>query len=252
MRCRCSSSPSPRLRRGTGPRRRTTVPAPTPPPETRPPEAADPPRPPRREAEPHRTRSAVRPPVPRRLLPASRAAGPLRTRGPQPAPPAPASAPRVSALPQRWQMQRYAVVVCERGEHPHRDVEVVSGIRKCPQRLGTAAGRSRPNGSARRGARRRPEPFPPSSRRDSAPAARPAVRHPGRPPRRDTRPRRRERSPRYRRPAVADPTTGGAPASTTPLRTCRPTSSPAVRRARRSRPETGPADSVRDSTNVTS
>ena len=92
--CRCSSAPSPLLRRGTGLLRRTSVQAPAPPREIPRREAAGRPRPLPRKAEPHRTRSAVRRQVPRRSPPASRAAGPLRTRAPQPAPPAPASTPR--------------------------------------------------------------------------------------------------------------------------------------------------------------
>ena len=73
-------------------------------------------------------------------------------------------------------------------QHPHRDIEVVAGVGQRPQRLGAAAGRSRPSGSARRGVRRRSARSRSSSRRDSAPAARPAARRRGRPRRRADRP----------------------------------------------------------------
>ena len=140
-------APSPRRPRGTGPRRRTAAPAPAPRRGSRRRAAAGSPRRPRRAAE--ITPNAI----------SSAAAGTATTASGQPCGRTIANsehhgqrdqrqrqAPRVSALPQRRQMQRVCRPRGERGQHPHRDVEIVCRHTEARAAAWSAAGRSRPSG----------------------------------------------------------------------------------------------------------
>ena len=228
---RCGG-PSPRPRRGRGPRRRRASQAPGPPQGTRRRAGVPSPRPARRGARPHPWRSAGLRRAPRRRLPAIRGGGTSRTPAPPPARRARASVPRVSALPQRRKVKRDTVFPRQTGQHPHRDVEIVAGIRQRPQRLVqrpeevVPVDEHHPAGADRRG-------LPPTSTRPgSAPVAGRVARCRGTPRRHAGPPVRRGRNPHCRRSAACDRWAGAGSGSTTPRRTGRRRPSPAARRER--------------------